>query len=303
MKAAVTSKPAPDMAGGLTPEQCLNCGQPFAHPLPHFCPHCGQESRVRPPRMGEFLQQLGGAYFSTEGALWRTLKLLLLKPGELTRQYLNGRRKHYVLPLRLYLTISLITLLLVRLAGSIDLELAPNDQAGLSMATRNLVINMSSGKAGLHNGVFFCENLPDWVCKRFKRRLDIDPKAMASDMGVMKDRFLSNLGGTMFVLLPTFALWLKLVYFGRRMYYTEHLVFALHIHAFWFLALAVSLSGTWLLTAPAVLAVPIYTLMAMKRVYGGRFWPRLLRAGVVSALYLMVMTAAITAVGLFTLLS
>ena len=253
--------------------------------------------------MSEFLQQLGGAYFSTEGALWRTLKLLLTKPGELTRQYLDGRRKHYVLPLRLYLTISLITLLLVRLAGSVDLEVGPNERTELSMASSNLVINMSSGKAGLHNGVFFCENLPDWVCKRFKRRIDIDPKAMTSELGVMKDRFLGNLGGTMFVLLPTFALWLKLAYFGRRLYYTEHLVFALHIHAFWFLALAVSLSGTWVLTAPAVLAVPIYTLMAMKRVYGGRFWPRLMRAGVVSALYLVVMTVAIMGVGLFTLLS
>jgi hypothetical protein len=50
---------------------------------------------MRPPTLiSEFMQQFGGAYFSTEGALWRTLKLLLLKPGELTVQYLAGRRKH-----------------------------------------------------------------------------------------------------------------------------------------------------------------------------------------------------------------
>ena len=53
----------------MAAEHCRNCGQVLAQPLPNFCPHCGQESRVRAPRMGEFLQQLGGAYFTTEGAL------------------------------------------------------------------------------------------------------------------------------------------------------------------------------------------------------------------------------------------
>ena len=56
--------------------------------------------------MGELAQQFGGAYFSTEGALWRTLKLLLTRPGELTVRYLAGQRKHFVLPLRLTLSIS-----------------------------------------------------------------------------------------------------------------------------------------------------------------------------------------------------
>jgi Protein of unknown function (DUF3667) len=105
------------------PQACANCGQRLDLPAPWsppaFCPACGQETRVRAPRVMEFLQQLGGAYFSTEGALWRTLKLLLFKPGELTVRYLAGQRKHYVLPLRLYLTISLLVLVLLRtLAGN-----------------------------------------------------------------------------------------------------------------------------------------------------------------------------------------
>ena len=52
-----------------------------------------------------------------------------------------------------------------------------------------------------------------------------------------------------------------------------------------------------------MLGVPLYTLLAMKRVYGGRWWPRLLRAGVVSVLYGVVLTLAIAGVGLFTLSS
>ena len=82
-------------------ESCRNCGAPFVPEQRRFCPECGQETRLRAPTLGEFVQQFGGAYFSTEGALWRTLALLLFRPGQLTRHYLAGRRKHYVLPLRL----------------------------------------------------------------------------------------------------------------------------------------------------------------------------------------------------------
>jgi hypothetical protein len=286
-----------------TADRCRNCDAPFVPEQRRFCPECGQETHVRPPRLGEFLQQFGGAYFSTEGALWRTLKLLLFKPGELTRQYLAGRRKHYVLPLRLYLTISLLTLLLVRLAGSVNVNVEAPAPAEESKTTHNLVIGIGSGQAGLRDGVFFCDKLPAWVCKRLKRRIDVTPKAMVGEVEMIKERFLGNLGGAMFLLLPSFALWLKLVYWGRRMRYTEHLVFALHVHALWFLALALAMTGVEVLTMLAMLAVPVYTLMAMKRVYGGRLWPRLLRAATVSMLYGVVMTVAIAGVGLFTLLS
>jgi hypothetical protein len=36
----------------------------------------------------------------------------------------------------------------------------------------------------------------------------------------------------MFVLLPLFALWLKLIYNWKRWYYTDHAIFALHVHCF-----------------------------------------------------------------------
>ena len=64
------------MNEAVTPAACANCGEPFASPPPAFCPACGQESRVRAPTLGEFVQQFGGAYFSTEGALEKLRRLL-----------------------------------------------------------------------------------------------------------------------------------------------------------------------------------------------------------------------------------
>jgi hypothetical protein len=289
---------------------CANCGHAFAGPRPRFCPNCGQETNVKPPTLREFAQQFGGAYLATEGALWRTLRLLLFKPGELTARYLAGQRKHFVLPLRLYLTISVLVLLVVRLTGSaVQVQVKPDDPdvpaPGLvSKPPSFSILALGPGSGfGMRKGVFYCEGLPGWLCARAKRHLDIDAKALPAEIDQFKDRFVGNLGGAMFVLLPSFALWLKLVYRNRRLRYTEHLVFALHVHAFWFLALGLVLTNVWWITVIGATAVPWYTLRAMRRVYGGRRWPRVLRALAVSTLYGVVMVFVLALLALWSLLA
>jgi hypothetical protein len=283
------------------PSACLNCGKRFDDPRPRYCPACGQETNVKPPRIGEFIQQFGGAYFSTEGALWRTLALLLLKPGELTRQYLAGRRRHYVLPLRLYITISLVAMLLVRLVAATDLVVEVPEGAAAKAPIR-LSSKLGVGEVGIKDGVFYCTNLPAWFCQRVKKRIDIDAKALVAETERFRDRFLSNLGGAMFLLLPTFALWLKLAYFNRRMRYTEHLVFALHVHAFWFLVVGLLATGPDVVALAAVLAVPVYSALAARRVYGGRWSVTLLRGAAVMSAYGMTLALSLVIVGLWTLL-
>jgi Protein of unknown function (DUF3667) len=281
---------------------CLNCGAALAGAAPRFCAACGQETNVKPPTLSEFAQQFGGAYFATEGALWRTLKLLLFKPGELTRQYLAGRRKHYVLPLRLYLTISVLVLLALRLSATIAMQ-SPGAVKIDGNEARSFRLDLGPARAGLREGVFYCEKMPEWLCKRIQRRIDIKPEAMVDMARQLGERFVGNLGAAMFVLLPSLALFLKWAYFNRRLRYTEHLVFALHVHAFWFVMIGLTLLPWGWINGPALLAVPIYTLLAMRRVYGGRWWPLLLRALVVSFLYLVPLLLAMATVALWSLLA
>jgi hypothetical protein len=256
---------------------------------------------VRAPTMGEFLQQFGGAYLSTEGALWRTLKLLLLKPGELTRRYLAGRRKHYVLPLRLYLTISVIVLLVLRLVASATMEVQP-DMVVLDK-DETITLDLGFGRAGLKDGAFYCENLPAWLCRRLERRLDLDPKALAREGRQIGERFIATMGPAMFLLLPAFALWTLIVYWNRRLRYTEHLVFALHVHAFWFLMLGLTLLPLAGFEQFAWLAVPVYTLLAMRCVFGGRWWPLLLRSALIALLYGIALMVAMVGAALWAVLA
>jgi hypothetical protein len=280
--------------------QCLNCGQPFGEPHPNFCPACGQESRLRPPTLREFAQQFGGAYLATEGALWRTLVALLLHPGRLTLEYLAGRRKRYVLPLRLYLTISLVVLLLMRLATTVNVNVEPPLQ--LPAEPRQISLRLGGGEAGVRDGKFFCRDLPDWFCRRLQRRLDVDDKAWVQQLQQLPERIVGDLGSAMFLLLPAFAALLKLVYLNRRLRFTEHLVFALHLHAFWFLALGLMLSGIGWLMALAMLAMPVYAALAARRVYGGRWWTVLLRGGLLATLYALAIGLAMSLVTLRALL-
>jgi hypothetical protein len=71
-----------------------------------------------------------------------------------------------------------------------------------------------------------------------------------------------------FLLLPVFALLLKLLYVRRGRYYAEHVVFALHLHAFFFVMFLMTLLPlwSWFDWIPAIW-IFLYTWLAMKRVY------------------------------------
>ncbi len=257
---------------------------------------------MRAPTLGEFIQQFGGAYFSTEGALARTLKLLLLKPGELSKQYLAGRRKHYVLPLRLYLTISLVAILLMRLVAGTTVDFGVPNDLDLRQGEYAILQFDDHTGAGMKNGAFYCRGMPAWFCKRLQRRLDTDPKGLQREAEELSGRFISNLGGAMFVMVPLFALLMKLAYWNRGLRYTEHLVFGLHLHAFWFVCLMLTLPNQAWLTIAAIVAVPVYGFLAVRRVYGGRWRWRLPRLFVVSMLYAVALSFVFVGAILWSLL-
>jgi len=288
-----------ETAAELHGAACLNCGHLWGEQRPRYCPDCGQESNTRAPTLAEFAHQFGGNYIAAEGALWRTLRLLLFKPGQLSREYIAGRRRHYVLPVRLYLTISLVVLLVVQVATQMKINAAPEVAQQLRSA-RSISMNLGSARAGVREGKFFCENLPDWMCRRLQRRFELEPSRIAGEVEAAGQRFFSHWGSAMFVLVPIFAAWVMLAYRNRRMRYAEHLVFALHLHAFWFIAaLPGILSVPWVGDA-AVLMMPLYALLAAQRVYGGRWWATVLRNAAVAVGYGMTLVLALGVVALWT---
>ena len=87
---------------------CLNCHYTLPAARPRYCGHCGQETDLHPPSVREMLTEYVGHYVAFDGPLWRTLWALVMLPGHLTLAYFHGRRRRYVLPLRVYLSASFL---------------------------------------------------------------------------------------------------------------------------------------------------------------------------------------------------
>lgn len=84
---------------------CLNCGTRLRG---QYCGHCGQRSRNRLISIWQLLKEAFGDLLELDSRLWRTLGPLLVRPGRLTRDYLEGRRARYMPPFRTYLVLSVL---------------------------------------------------------------------------------------------------------------------------------------------------------------------------------------------------
>jgi Protein of unknown function (DUF3667) len=78
---------------------CLNCGGRLSGP---FCSACGQKAHVH-RTLSAIGHDVLHSVFHFDGKLWRTLPMLLFKPGELTRRYVHGERAKFVSPMGLFL--------------------------------------------------------------------------------------------------------------------------------------------------------------------------------------------------------
>ena len=106
---------------------CPNCERDRPE---RFCPNCGQSDRDYArsfrPVAGEILNEA----FQWDSKLYRSLKLLLFRPGRLSREFSSNRRASYVSPVRLYIVASFAFFFLVSLRGSVvtpvtDLQVGP----------------------------------------------------------------------------------------------------------------------------------------------------------------------------------
>jgi hypothetical protein len=101
--------------GGVTHEtHCLNCSAELLGP---YCSLCGQHAHVHRTLTAFFHDLLHGV-LHFEGKTWRTLPLLVWKPGELTRRYIDGQRARFVSPIALFLFFVFVTFAVMSLAGT-----------------------------------------------------------------------------------------------------------------------------------------------------------------------------------------
>jgi hypothetical protein len=265
---------------------CLNCGAPLTG---KFCGQCGQKDLPRRQTIGDLLTNFLGSFFSFESKFFRTFGSILFKPGRIIKDYNAGRRERYYHPARMYVFLSFLFFLIFALIPDeekIDLtnngrKLSGEETAAL-LDTLNTIPwqNYSPKTIAEYDSIQKARPLEkrDGAIERYfqrkfislKEREGYDNKTIWRTFG---EKLQDNIPKMIFLLLPIFALLLKLLYLRRDFFYSEHLVFSVFFYDFLFLVGIIGLlcsTTSWLNWINAIIFIYAfyYLYKAMRGVYG-----------------------------------
>lgn len=309
------------------PALCKNCGAPLAGP---FCAQCGQEARRRIVPFPRFAAETLREFFSFDTRFLRTLWALFRRPGFLTNEYVAGRRVRFMPPLRFYLLASflfffLVTLIRLDFSGFRLLDPPPEElaetEAAAAAAADSVAADVetaaSSDSLATRETARRDTSITFDLAYRFGHRLGRASKKASENRTAFESSLLNRLPPLIFLMLPVFALLLKALYLNNRIYYAQHFIFALHLHAFAFLVMlalflvdAVGLSlqiGTSdnprnLIGPIFLLLLNVYLFLAMRRVYGQGRGKTVLKLFLLMSAYQLVLAIVLGLVVLISLL-
>lgn len=195
------------------PWTCPTCTSTVYTP---YCPSCGEHRlRERELTLRGLFDQLFQVFTNIDGRVIRTFRCLISRPGFLTVTYLQGRRKPYVGPIRLFLIANVLFFTVESLTGG-KIFTTPLD-------------------AHLHTQPW--SPLAGWlVAHRLETtRRTVDLYAPTFDQAVA-------LNARLFIIFMAlfFAPVLSIVFHRSRRPVVAHAVFSLHLYAFMLLLFCVA---------------------------------------------------------------
>ncbi|RMF66933.1 MAG: DUF3667 domain-containing protein, partial [Alphaproteobacteria bacterium] len=301
---AATESPLPPRTGGTDvpgsgegdePGLCANCGAALSGP---FCAACGQEARQLSRPFTALVREAVDTIFSLDGRVARTLALLLFRPGALTACHLAGRRARFVPPVRLLLTTVVFFFLVLEMTGValVQFHTRPGARDGIiAIGSRggevavDLVLLQPPAAVSQEQIAAvirpIAEGLPEAGGDDGRERMLSHARALLAGLqdaiarpaalnGFLRD-WVPRL---LFLLIPVFAGLAKMAW--RDRHYHDHLIFALHLHAFAFILAAIFALASLAWPSPWIGRLLMaglggYALLAMKRVHDGG-WVRTL---------------------------
>jgi hypothetical protein len=281
---------------------CLNCGAALTG---RYCANCSQAADVHVPSAKELLHDALEGITHSDSRLWRSLYLLWFKPGKLTQEFVAGRRASYLPPFRLYLILSILFFLIA---------------SAVNTSAKFVRFDDTTSAAGVTEPECAKVNATEFQVTLFGRdwapRIKHVCNEIARDNGSnLLHVALATAPKAMFIFLPLIAFLHMLLYWRPRFRYAEHLLFFLHLQAYFYSAITLAvLAGRAGSAAPVLLRVsdilvplllwtlPLYTVLAMRRVFGGGWTRTLLKASALFVVYMVVLGLTLTAVFVYAVL-
>ena len=203
---------------------CKNCSTEL---IGSYCHQCGQAAADPRKSVKEVFISLLAAIINWDGKLFRTIRLLLFKPGILTAYYLQGKRQSFNEPLRLFLFSSFIFFFLLIFQLS-----------NLEKNTQQLNFYALNDSTVIMQMPWYTDTLNGYTIQNNEI---IHLKSNTSDVVLSKNifsdfiyRFKSNISYIFWFSLPLFALTLKIIYKKKKYFLWDHWIFSLHFYSFVF---------------------------------------------------------------------
>jgi hypothetical protein len=230
---------------------CENCGTPLTG---HFCPKCGQPAVDYRRSFGHVIVDVLDSFLNWDSKILATIGYLLTRPWKLTNEFLAGHRVRYLNPLRLYLLVSVLFFFVVkyeerRAESKSDFkpvifdhgtEFTPDDVHEPKPGATPPIDRPGDDdeEAGGPHVLFGSDaTRPQsafemWMQQRIEEKIGRN----GSKGKFFLHSVMENLPYMMLACVPLFAFVLKTLYVFRRVLYIDHLIYALHIHSFAYLA-------------------------------------------------------------------
>lgn len=275
--------------------------------------------------VGELLREA----FELDSRLLRTLKLLLFRPGALAVEFSNNRRASYVSPIRLYLFVSILFFFLLSLSTEFGSDATPErpevkvQVEELQDADPGILLSILD-ETRARRAEEILNRSDSSIARLILLQLADDLRSDSAEApgplfvfllneavdvlyepGSVVRQFMDNLGVGMFVMLPVYALLLKVFYPFRKRFYVENLVFSTHLHTFIYIVfmgeMLVSVksgigwldSGLELSSSGLTLWIFVYHYLALKRYFGeGRLITLIKLGGLLSLYFILLMPTA-----------
>ena len=303
-----------------TTRNCLNCSENL-NAEQNYCPNCGQETSDKKLPLGTFLKDFFSNYLNLDAVILKTLSPFIFRPGRLTKEFNDGKRRRYINPIRLYLIFSLFYFFTISLTVPKDfidnnIRYIINQRAALDSTEVNTGIVNIKFEGEIPKDSVEINNKEDrWATLKYWANDDNlsdheFKQKLANVVGELPDAFdisivrgfiknssiftyqaIKNLPLMMFFFLPIFALILKLLFF-KKQYYMEHLIHGLHLHAFAYfiygmviLLISIFPFGEGWFISISFLWVSSYSLFSIKRLYGNTWFKSILKFFALGYLY------------------
>lgn len=236
-------------------KDCLNCGIEVAG---RFCQQCGQENVEVKESFFQLLRHFVEDLTHFDGKLWKTVKLLLFKPGSLTKLYIEGKRASYIHPIRMYIFVSAVFFLFmftgeapVKPEGAgpkanTSKDFASGLQEGLELELDNDTVNYKTIAA--YNAAQ--QKLPsskkdNWLDAELKKKgIELNEKYGGDNLKIGKaliEKFENYFSRMLYISLPIFAFFIWVLYRrNKNHFFVDHIIFSIHIYCAFYIILFIT---------------------------------------------------------------